>query len=192
VSQEIVPRIHQLRPVSSIYVYQNEDNNTIVFSLSKKIRAVCAELDEVTKKLESDYHNWPSRRHQEVNDFISISIFNTTITTDQSSTELNGQFIYSQLLTGTLLRMTPNERDNNEFFAVCEKEYSGNTVSLTNLEEFKQTYSPEEAFLWYTKESFVYRLLNKALRTQNIDLLFLFRFFIRDIYLQLEPSIIRC
>jgi tetratricopeptide (TPR) repeat protein len=185
-SQEIISRIHQLRHVSSIYVYGNADNNTMAFSLCKKVRVVYAELNELIKKLELDYHHKTTRRHQEINDFISINIFNTNATVDQSSTELNGQFIYSQLLTDTLLRMSPNETDNNEFFAVCEKEYSGNAISLANLEEFKQSYSSEQAFLWYTKESFVCRLLNKSLRTQNIDLLFVFRFFIRDLYVQLQ------
>ena len=39
---------------------------------------------------------------------------------------------------------------------------------------------------WYTRESFVHKVLNKALRVQNIDLLFLFRFFIRDIHQQIK------
>ncbi|CAF2625375.1 unnamed protein product [Rotaria sp. Silwood2] len=37
-----------------------------------------------------------------------------------------------------------------------------------------------------SKESFLYRLLNKALRVRNIDLLFLLRFFIHDLRTQLE------
>ena len=43
----------------------------------------------------------------------------------------------------------------------------------------------DDALWWYTRQSFLYRLLNKALRVQNIDLLFLFRFFIRDLEQQL-------
>ena len=44
------------------------------------------------------------------------------------------------------------------------------------------------ALWWYTRESFIYRILNKALRIQNIDLLFLFRFYIRDIEQQLHKN----
>jgi tetratricopeptide (TPR) repeat protein len=187
-SHEIIPRIHQLRHVSSIYISQNDDNNAIILknNLSQKVRAICAQLNEVTKTLELDYHHETARRHRKIDDFISISVFNTTITVDQSSTELNGQFIYSQLLIDALLRISTNESDKNEFFTVCEKEYSGNTTSLANLEDFKQNYSSGQAFLWYTKETFIYRLLNKALRVQNIELLYLFRFFIHDLYIQLE------
>ncbi|CAF1534970.1 unnamed protein product, partial [Didymodactylos carnosus] len=48
---------------------------------------------------------------------------------------------------------------------------------------------------WYTRECFLYHLLNKALRTLDIDLLYLLGFFIRDLREQLEqyrcPSPIR-
>ena len=39
----------------------------------------------------------------------------------------------------------------------------------------------DKSLLWYTKDSFVYRKLNEALRLQNIDILFLFRFFFHSI-----------
>ena len=59
------------------------------------------------------------------------------------------------------------------------------TILFTNLQK---TYSSKNPVFWYTRESFLYKMLNKALRTQNIDILFLFRFFIRDICRQLERN----
>jgi hypothetical protein len=50
------------------------------------------------------------------------------------------------------------------------------------IDEFEMDYSSENALWWYSRDSFLYGMLNKALRTQDIDTLFLFRFFIRDIY----------
>ncbi|CAF4555557.1 unnamed protein product, partial [Didymodactylos carnosus] len=38
------------------------------------------------------------------------------------------------------------------------------------------------------RDSFVYRLLNKALRTRDIDIIFKFRFFIADLYRQLQKE----
>ncbi|CAF3915371.1 unnamed protein product [Rotaria sp. Silwood1] len=76
----------------------------------------------------------------------------------------------------------------NELIAICTEEYKGNKAELEVLDEFKQNYSSDRAVWWYTRDSFVYRLLNKALRVQNIDLLFLFRFFIRDLEQQLEEN----
>ena len=63
-----------------------------------------------------------------------------------------------------------------------------NNNELSIIEEFDKNYSSDRAIWWYTRESFLYRLLNKALRVQNIDMLFLFRFFIRDIGYQLENT----
>lgn len=76
--------------------------------------------------------------------------------------------------------------DKHELIDLCKKYYDGNVSQLNILDEFEHNYTPDKALWWYTRESFVCRLLNKALHVQNIDLLFLFRFFIRDIQRQLE------
>ncbi|CAF5005692.1 unnamed protein product, partial [Rotaria socialis] len=41
---------------------------------------------------------------------------------------------------------------------------------------------------WYTRDSFVYRLLNKALRVRNVEMIFLMRNIIRDVYEQLRVN----
>ena len=56
---------------------------------------------------------------------------------------------------------------------------------MNKLEKFHLDYEEEKVFEWYSKDSFVYRLLNKALRTLNIDLLFLCRFLLQDLESQL-------
>jgi tetratricopeptide (TPR) repeat protein len=57
---------------------------------------------------------------------------------------------------------------------------------LNAVREFEEKYSSERALWWYTKESFFYKTLNAALRTQNIHMIFLFRQFISDIHHQLQ------
>ena len=54
--------------------------------------------------------------------------------------------------------------------------------------EFEKDYSSDKALWWYTRESFLYKMLIKALRVQNIDLLFLFRFVINQINLVIESK----
>ncbi len=63
-----------------------------------------------------------------------------------------------------------------------------NNSQLKILKEFEKDYSPDQSLWWYIRQSFLYRLLNKALRIQNIDLLFLFRFFIRHLEQELEKK----
>jgi tetratricopeptide (TPR) repeat protein len=117
---------------------------------------------------------------------LSINIFSTSDDAGTSTTGLNGQFVYSQLLIDCLLRMKTNETDNNKLISLCEKEYEGNNGQLSIVREFQRDYSPDKVLWWYSRESFFYKILNKALRSQNIDVLFLFRSFISDIHRQLQ------
>ncbi|CAF4574882.1 unnamed protein product, partial [Didymodactylos carnosus] len=59
---------------------------------------------------------------------------------------------------------------------------------LEKINDFRLNYSSDAAVSWYTRDSFVYRLLNKALRTTDIDIIFKFRFFIADLYRQLQKE----
>jgi tetratricopeptide (TPR) repeat protein len=115
-----------------------------------------------------------------------INIFSTNDSAGKSTTGLNGQFVYSQLLIDCLLRMKSNEMDKNELISLCEREYEGNNSQLTILREFKHDYSSHKVLWWYSRDTFFYRVLNKALRVQNIEMLFLFRSYIYDIHYQLQ------
>ena len=126
------------------------------------------------------------RVRNKVDEPLSINIFNTTNEKEQSTNEINGQFVYSQLLIDCLLRMPSTSTDKDELIDLCKKQYKDNATELAIIVEFERDYSSNRALWWYTRESFLYRLLNKALRVHNIDLLFLFRFFIRDLRRQLE------
>jgi hypothetical protein len=59
---------------------------------------------------------------------------------------------------------------------------------MRKVEEFERTYNSEQAIWWYTCDTFLYRILNKALRQHNIDLMFLFGFFVQDFYRKLKAK----
>ena len=101
--------------------------------------------------------------------------------TDRTTTKLNGHFVHSLLLIDVLLRMKINLNDRKELLDLCYNEYDGNPIQLRLVREFERTYSSKKILWWYSRETFLYRILNKALRTQNIDVLFLFHFIISDI-----------
>lgn len=52
---------------------------------------------------------------------------------------------------------------------------------LKVIDDFDKNYHPDNCIDWYTKETFVYRLLNKALRTGDVEQLYMFRFYITDL-----------
>ncbi|CAF4902101.1 unnamed protein product, partial [Rotaria sp. Silwood1] len=64
---------------------------------------------------------------------------------------------------------------------ICRNYYRGNLRQLTTIDEFERHYQSIEAIRWYTKQSFIYKLVNKALKSEDIDMLYTFRFFIGDL-----------
>jgi hypothetical protein len=124
--------------------------------------------------------------HDRFEEKLSINIYHTSGTHEQSTTELNGQFVHSQILIDCLIRMRSTSTDKSEFINYCMEEYANNNSQLNIIREFQQDYSVNSTLKWYTRDCFLYRLLNKALRVQNINLLYLLGFFIRDLQHQLE------
>ncbi|CAF2947885.1 unnamed protein product [Rotaria sp. Silwood2] len=181
----IVPRIHSLRQVSAIYVYcKDKKRNELWSNQFKKVKGVIVLLDELISQIRSDQAR---RNRNRVDEPLPMNFSNTNNNKhEQSTSDLSGQFIQSQLLIDCLVRMKPTSNEKNDFISLCQQYYKGNTAELSLLNEFEKFYSSERALWWYTREAFLYRLVNKALRILNVDLLFLCRFFIRDIQKQLE------
>lgn len=117
-----------------------------------------------------------------------MHVFNLNLPKESSTTGLNGQFLHFQLLIDVLLRLQSSSTDRKDFLAFCQANYADNRYELEIVEEFETNYSSHRAIWWYTRESLVYRVLNKALRTNDIDVLFLMRFFIQDIENQLRSN----
>ncbi|CAF3740449.1 unnamed protein product [Rotaria sp. Silwood1] len=83
----------------------------------------------------------------------------------------------------------PPARTNKEkFVEECRILYKDNSAVLQAIEEFANTYTPKEAIRWYTRDGFVYKVLNKALREQNRKAIQLLHFFIYDLDRQLKSE----
>ncbi|CAF3856931.1 unnamed protein product, partial [Rotaria sp. Silwood1] len=180
--REIVPAIHKLRQVISIYVYCFDKKSNEEWACKfTKVKAVVVELDELISRIKADH-----KIQKMVEEPLSINIFTTSADAGKSTTGLNGQFVFSQLLIDCLLRLKYTEEDKKELIRICKQQYEGNSDELSNLLEFSQDYSLNNVLWWYTRESFFYKTLNAALRTQDIHLIFLFRAYISDIHHQLK------
>jgi tetratricopeptide (TPR) repeat protein len=75
-----------------------------------------------------------------------------------------------------------------ELLEQCRSYYCGNQSQLTKIDEFERNYNAANAVQWYTKSCFLFRLLNKALRTGDIAGLYVFRYFISDLSTILEVA----
>jgi tetratricopeptide (TPR) repeat protein len=114
---------------------------------------------------------------------LSISFFGKG---GKSAEGINGKFVFYQVLLDCLLRLEYDREDKKELMNIYKDEYKGNHYELDILDEYHRSYSPDKALWWYTRESFLYKTLNNALRTQNIHMIFLLRGFIADLNQQLK------
>lgn len=176
--KEIVPNVHKLRQVISIYVYcMDKRSNKEWADAFSKTRAVVTELDELVDCIAADH-----KIQKVIQEPLSINIFSK----GHATGGVHGKFVFFQVLIDCLLRLKPHPNDNKELLAFFNEQYKGNNLELANIYDFEKNYLPGKALWWYTRESFFYKSLNAALRTQDIHLIFLFRQYISDIQIQLK------
>ena len=88
------------------------------------------------------------------------------------------------------------ENDREDFCAHCMQIYQQNyeddknEVYLKNvLEQIRKfqvdVYSTETTLKWYTMNAFLYDIVNKSFRTNDVETIFHSRFVIREMYQQL-------
>ncbi|CAF2209843.1 unnamed protein product [Rotaria magnacalcarata] len=180
--REIVPIIHKLRPVISIYVYcMDKKSNEEWASKFSKVKAVVVQFDKLIARIETDF-----KVHQVVEEPFSINFFSTNTGVGKSTGGINGKFAFYQILMDCLLRLKSTDKDTKELIDCCKQQYEGNSSDMRIIDEFEKNYSPDKALWWYTRQSFFYKTLNAVLRIENIHMIFLFRAYIADIHRLLE------
>jgi hypothetical protein len=118
--------------------------------------------------------------HTKLHEALSISFFG------KSTEGTTGKFVFYQVLLDCLLRLKYDPEDKKELIDIYKAEYKGNRAELDILDDFCQNYSSDKALWWYTRESFLYKTVNAALRTQHIHMIFLLGSFIADLNQQLK------
>ncbi|CAF4609795.1 unnamed protein product, partial [Rotaria sp. Silwood2] len=170
-SKELIPHIHRLRQLSAVYVYCW--NRKAYKHWAKQF----PKLDDLINQITLDQKDRGKEEEP-----MAMSFYNANSNADQSTTQLNGHFIHSLLLIDVLIRMKSNDADKKKLIHICKDDFDDNDHELHIIREFERKYKSKKAIWWYTRDAFLYRMLNKALRVQNIELLLLFRFVVRDIY----------
>ncbi|CAF1656917.1 unnamed protein product, partial [Didymodactylos carnosus] len=123
-------------------------------------------------------------------DYFPLTIFQR-IPEDKTTNEIDRymtEWLWFPLFTDALLEMKPVDNAKQLFVVKLKHYYKGNTATEKTLNEFNETYSSDCAVSWYTKDTFLYRVLNKALRHQDIETILLLHFFIVDLHNQLKQE----
>ncbi|UJR33433.1 hypothetical protein I4U23_020878 [Adineta vaga] len=179
-ASELLIRVHELSQIDSIFIFciKKTKYKDLLNKYSKVIdifvdrKSLCISILEqinlVNKQLET------------------FSFFDQHQRAIKDLSKQSGEFLWYQLFKDLIVRLPGNLQAKQEMIDTCRHYYRGNSNEQKLIDEFEQDYQPEHAIKWYSKQSFVYKLVNKALRSEDIDQLHTLRIFVSDLSKSLE------
>ncbi|CAF0860430.1 unnamed protein product [Didymodactylos carnosus] len=180
--QQIVHLIQDIPQLESIYVFCNgRSDHESWIQQCKKVKGVFTQITYICDSI-----NAKIRRYD--NYLTTVNSLFLTDTPIRGLNELDQSFMYSQLLKEILLEMKHDDKkkEMKELVEFLRHQYNGDNYELRSINEFEQNYNWDSSIKWYTKKYFIYSTLNKALRTQDINIIIKMGFFIRDLHRQIE------
>lgn len=202
-SDTLIQQYVKLIQVESIYILCNSTEMNIgICDKPSKVRGIYTERYSLCK----EFTLLPYIKHQRREDFqrtdfiitalekLSDTYTTSTTSSPQCQQSFNTsttekhihvlEFLYLKILQDLLLENLNSTR--SEMITFCRQKYVGNPVELNRVEEFEEYYTSENAIFWYTRDIFLYRLLNQAFRNRDIKTIYSLRYFIKDLYLRLK------
>ncbi|CAF3392408.1 unnamed protein product [Rotaria socialis] len=177
-SQSFVQLVEEMIQLISIYIYSNHKlKQEQWINNHRKIKGIFIQIEHICDAIKKEARQCET-------DLIPISIVTNISATNLD--ELDQSFMYSQLLKEILLELEHDDKAKSELVEFCREQYADNEKELKIIDEFNQNYSKPSPIWWYTRECFAYSMLNKALRTQDVEVIIKMGFFVRDLHQQIE------
>ncbi|CAF1129860.1 unnamed protein product [Adineta ricciae] len=183
ITEEILLLIDQCHQLKAIYLLnQTAEKNSDWTDRYNRIRGSFTHIDQVLVKL--SYENRLSAQQVPFNTFINIE---NAIDVASASKLLNIKFMYFHILIDIFLKMSLDDDSlsKQDMITHLTRIFYDDEKNRQRIDEFNRTYERSNAIHWYTKDKFLYELLNKALRESDFDILFALRMFIVDLYNQI-------
>ncbi|CAF3326144.1 unnamed protein product, partial [Rotaria socialis] len=179
--QHVVPKIHNMPNIHAIFVFCGDKSRHKQWAEKwSKVTGIFTKINDICEHLK--------KTAEECNKLaipMSFVSANDT-TTNQNLDQLDSHFMYSIILKEILLEIDFGEQEIKEFLDYCRKEYEGNSSSLAVVRELEREYHSHPPIWWHTRECFIYGVLNKALRTMDVNILIKMGFFINDLHRQIQ------
>jgi len=152
------------------------DNTNEVLNDCEKIRGIYPNLTSAFEQIQKDMK-------------ILLNKYSTIFSTSLKDEACDNLFTYVQVLKDILLEVDDANDLKKEMLDFCRKEYIGNSIQLKYIDEFETEFRPDQAVRWYRRqETFVFKMLARACRTLEADILYKLRFFIQQLNRQLKSN----
>ena len=179
--RELVPEIHDIQRVDTIYIFcANKQRHeewakhwSKIQGVYIKIQPICNLLKKVTRELDHD--------------MISISyVPKQMIAGDgekQNLDQLEPSFMYTVLFKEIILEI---DEDNSQAMKQLVDYCRETGTNENELKDFESRYRHQKSPIWwYTREIFLYGMLNQALRSLEMETMVKLGFVIRNLHQQL-------
>ena len=179
--EHVVQNIHDMRQVDAIFIFCGNKSRHEGWAKNwAKIKGVFTNIDDVCECLKLVSKNYDQ-------DSISIVIPSpSSMTSEENLDQLGPTFMYMRLFKEILLGIDFTDVHIREFTNYCRKLYHDNPEHLCVIDEFEREYHAHSPIWWYTRESFLYRMVNQALRTMDFHVLIKAGFLICDLHRQIK------
>jgi tetratricopeptide (TPR) repeat protein len=179
--QEVVPRVHNMSQVDSIFIFcDNKQYHERWAQDWPKIKGVFTEISPIYEALKQV-------AQQCEQDAMPMSFMGTgDDLSNKKLDQLDPSFMYTTIMKEILLVIEFEQQHFMQYIQHCREALAGNTSELKNVQKFEQKYRDETPIWWYTYECFLYPMLNRALRMMDADIIIKMGFFIGDLHRHIE------
>jgi tetratricopeptide (TPR) repeat protein len=180
--QQIVPRVHKMSQVDSIFILcSNKKYHEQWTKDWAKIKGVFTEITPICEALkvaaqQCEHNATP----------ISFMATGGDDNNQKKLDQLDCSFMYTQILKDILLTITFEPKHIQEYIEHCREQFADIEKKLTDVEELERDYHKNTPVWWYTCESFLYPMLNSALRLMDVGVMIKMGFFITDLHRQIQ------
>ncbi|CAF1038566.1 unnamed protein product [Rotaria magnacalcarata] len=181
-TENIVSLVHDLPQVDTIFgLYSNNEQQQEwskewpkVEGVHDSLQSVCKSLKNVA--LKSDHNAIPMS-------FVPEQIIAATTSGEQNLDRLDPSYMHSMLFKDILFEI---EEDETKAMNDLVTYYHNQDVSEVTLEKFQREYLQNSPVWCYTRATFLFGTLNKALRLLDKETMIKMGFFIRNLHRQLQ------
>jgi tetratricopeptide (TPR) repeat protein len=180
--EQNVSRLHHIYQVDNIFILNNNKQSDQQWTKKYlKIEGIFTEVSSICKALKQIVEQYQQN-------LIPISFIPNNLN-DQSRSIFDlfdSSFIYFELIEQILSMIDFEERHFDEFIIYSRQIFNEDNKEIENINQLNREYYTQKPIWWYTWDSFLYRMINQALRSFNVGIIIRMGFFIYDLYRNLE------
>ncbi|CAF0799761.1 unnamed protein product [Adineta steineri] len=179
---DILQQVESLRQLDSVYIFCSTPEKYEHLPVNhKKIIGIFRERCNLIHSLKENIKLVEKQLE-------TFSFYNQHEKATRDLSKESAEFLWFQIFKDIILKMRPDNRARQDIVHFSKNYYRDNEKQLEFIDDFERNYNSKDCIKWYTKSCFLFKLINKALRTEDIDQLHTFRLFIADLSLNLATE----